>query len=984
MRKSKILLGGILTLLVLVGLYVGTTYSFDEKPESRYTARETGEIFPNIADAQFDYFKQFMRNQQTGQYDPAEYKRALAIVRKFDAENTANRATSIFWEEKGPDNIGGRTRAILIDVNNNSHVFAGSVSGGLFESFNAGNTWTKVEGFSSYLSVSSIAQATVSPYKILVGTEHIRERERFVGNGVYESNDNGITWDSIPNTTSYNHINEIVYGPTQNKFYMTTSNGLKELAGDAPLGTGVATVTGTDAPTNPSECEGLAISPDGRVIVLGQFIAGTRTYVSNDYGASWTNVGGSAAGRVPQGSNRIEYAVSHTMVNGKYYTYAVGSTGPGGGTLVGAWVSVSDGDDGTWVQIAGSSSPSFMPFSTGSSAQGAYNNIMGVSPLNPGLAFVGGIDNYIWLQNTAISPPDGQWEQVSQWFLPPENAYYVHADNHEFKWDDNGTLYIGNDGGVGKSFNAKNGIGMTFYPSNKGYNVTQFYGIGFSAHGEVMGGTQDNGTLYNDYTNSTFMEFVEVRGGDGFDCDISFLYRDVMFSSIYFGGVLRSNDKGNNWGTFFSPAMMACGSPGALSGGFGQFNTIGRLWETPNDPNSTDSVIYIPNQAYSIGDTVYANGLSNDNTIMHILTQNLDYVDTLYPVADSIIAGDTLHIFINPNTNDTIDIKSADYMVGVALDTLLVQDPVQSWYAIANTGGSGCEGVWITRNALRFGASENFWWHVDINYGSGETPVAVEFSADGDIMYVSTSANFGSSGNLYRVSGLGALYGNDYDTGYATNQADLLPSFVSGPTLIHTASSPISGIGIDPNDKDHVVISVGGFGGINVYETNDATTSASFFSIQGNLPNIPAHDVVIDRADPNLIILGTEFGVYATDNGGSTWTKNANGMGNVPVYALRQNWRGFDEGSFRPGELYAGTHGRGIWTSTTYLGTPDDIQHNRFDKNYISDLLVYPNPMESEGTVSFELYDRADVMVTVYSITGKKVREINPGSMGTG
>src|SRR5690606_22561207 len=102
------------------------------------------------------------------------------------------------------------------------------------------------------------------------------------------------------------------------------------------------------------------------------------------------------------------------------------------------------------------------------------------------------------------------------------------------------------------------------------------------------------------------------------------------------------------------------------------------------------------------------------------------------------------------------------------------------------------------------------------------------------------------------------------------------------------------------------------------------------------------------------------------------------------VYALRQNWRTFDEGCKRPGELYAGTHGRGIWTSTTYLGMPD-ITHNKTpNQNYIADLLVYPNPMATEGNISFELTGRTDVKVTVYTINGRKVKEINPGSLGKG
>ncbi len=82
----------------------------------------------------------------------------------------------------------------------------------------------------------------------------------------------------------------------------------------------------------------------------------------------------------------------------------------------------------------------------------------------------------------------------------------------KMKWDDNNRLYIGNDGGV----NITNDFADNWYPANRGYNVTQFYGIAFDRNGAVMGGAQDNGTLYNDHSLSTFQEFVEVGGGDGF------------------------------------------------------------------------------------------------------------------------------------------------------------------------------------------------------------------------------------------------------------------------------------------------------------------------------------------------------------------------------------------------------------------------------------------------------------------------------------
>ena len=140
------------------------------------------------------------------------------------------------------------------------------------------------------------------------------------------------------------------------------------------------------------------------------------------------------------------------------------------------------------------------------------------------MILIGGIDVWRWKQ-TVNNPPSGGFRKVSQWFVDPSSSIYVHADNHEMEWDNNGRFYSGSDGGVSVSNNvdATNPDAIEWFVANRGYNVTQFYGIAFDKFGAVMGGAQDNGTLYNDHSNNTYKEFREVGGGDGFECEISFL-----------------------------------------------------------------------------------------------------------------------------------------------------------------------------------------------------------------------------------------------------------------------------------------------------------------------------------------------------------------------------------------------------------------------------------------------------------------------------
>jgi len=178
------------------------------------------------------------------------------------------------------------------------------------------------------------------------------------------------------------------------------------------------------------------------------------------------------------------------------------------------------------------------------------------------------------------------------------------------KWDNNNRLYVGNDGGIGITLDK----GQNWYPANRGYNVTQFYGIAFDASGRVMGGTQDNGTLYNDFSLSTYHEFREVGGGDGFECEISFFNPNVMFSSIYYNTISRSGDRGVNF-TNFSPNLPGTYDPPGTDGSsYHPFHT--ELFLAENyDQNSKDSVTYVPTKNYAAGTVLRVPSLASGDTI---------------------------------------------------------------------------------------------------------------------------------------------------------------------------------------------------------------------------------------------------------------------------------------------------------------------------------------------------------------------------------
>ncbi|MBT5990853.1 MAG: hypothetical protein HOG71_08350, partial [Bacteroidetes bacterium] len=116
------------------------------------------------------------------------------------------------WVNRGPFNIGGRTRAAALDIENENILFAGGVSGGLWRSIDAGSSWSKITPSNQFLSISSLAQdkrigktntwyyGTGEAY----GNSASGSGAYFYGNGVYKSIDKGLTWTQLESTVSNN------------------------------------------------------------------------------------------------------------------------------------------------------------------------------------------------------------------------------------------------------------------------------------------------------------------------------------------------------------------------------------------------------------------------------------------------------------------------------------------------------------------------------------------------------------------------------------------------------------------------------------------------------------------------------------------------------------------------------------------------------------------------------------------------------------
>jgi hypothetical protein len=89
----------------------------------------------------------------------------------------------------------------------------------------------------------------------------------------------------------------------------------------------------------------------------------------------------------------------------------------------------------------------------------------------------------------------------------------------------------------------------------------------------------------------------------------------------------------------------------------------------------------------------------------------------------------------------------------------------------------------------------------------------------------------------------------------------------------------------------------------HLWKTSDGGTT--WTDVSGNLPDVPADDLVITPA--GSLVLGTDLGVVVSTDGGAHWKRLGSNHPYTTVMDLHQS---------PDGKVYSATHGRGIWKIT--------------------------------------------------------------------
>jgi photosystem II stability/assembly factor-like uncharacterized protein len=123
----------------------------------------------------------------------------------------------------------------------------------------------------------------------------------------------------------------------------------------------------------------------------------------------------------------------------------------------------------------------------------------------------------------------------------------------------------------------------------------------------------------------------------------------------------------------------------------------------------------------------------------------------------------------------------------------------------------------------------------------------------------------------------------------------------------------VTDVNPSPVDVNTLFVTLNDFqrGNFKPYVMKSTDLGRSWTSITGDLPNgDPAWSIVQDHINPNLLFVGTEFGLSFTVDGGQHWIKIHNGMPPIPIRDL--------EIQKRESDLAAASFGRGFFILDDY------------------------------------------------------------------
>jgi len=469
---------------------------------------------------------------------------------------------SLIWNQRGPGNVAGRARVIIVDPIDptGGTWYIAAVGGGVWKTDDEGANWRELTDEVPSLAIQSIAMAPSDNNVMYAGTgESYYNIDTMNGNGILKSLDRGETWTPLAATTGdarFNNVSRIIVSPNSpDTLVVSTTVGRYKTTVTAETNIfrstdGGATWTPVHTESGGPRVTQLIADPTDWDIQYGAVVGG-GILKSTDRGLTWGYINSG----ITDFSGRFELAISPVNTD---YLFA-SAEGANGAEL---WASWDGGASWTETQESGSDINWL-------GAQGWYDNTIICHPTDPRIVYVGGPELYSITFSSVGSDIRNTVTLASYWFPHPDHHYLQIVQPSGGGWYLLGT----NDGGVTRTSSGVSNFTMPI----AGMVTTQFYGVdkrpGASAY---IGGMQDNSTWRSPLDPDASSEWVQQIGGDGYETSWHFDDPLKIMGGSQFNGLQRSVDGGQTW----SSATNGLTDTGSSAAPF--ITKIGKSWQRPD------------------------------------------------------------------------------------------------------------------------------------------------------------------------------------------------------------------------------------------------------------------------------------------------------------------------------------------------------------------------------------------------------------------
>jgi photosystem II stability/assembly factor-like uncharacterized protein len=444
----------------------------------------------------------------------------LCLASSARAQLTESVLSHLEPRDIGPAVFGGRVTAFAVYEADPAIYYAGSASGGLLKTVNAGNTWENVFERQGSASIGDVVIDQRDPNIVWVGTGEANQRQSVPwGDGVYQSTDGGKTWKHLGLAESH-HIGRIVlhpqdrnvayvaamgnlWGPNPERgVFMTTDGGLTwqhmlRLNDD----TGVSDIVMD--PTDPRILYAAAYQRRRSSWGFNGGGPGSAIYKTVDGGKTWRKL----TNGIPAGDKgRIGFDVSRTT----NAIYAIVEHRDGG-----IFRSADKGE--SWTKI-----------SSFNHARPGYYSRINVDPQDEQRIYVLGEDLHVSNDGGKTFPLDGARETTvhQRLWINPRNSRHMILGSGSGIW-------VTHDRGAS-------------WDHFNNYTIGQFYHISVDMQQPywVYGGTRDNSTwggpsAVRDRPGITNEDWIQMQGRDGLYTVVDPTDHNILYTEHQYGGIIR-------------------------------------------------------------------------------------------------------------------------------------------------------------------------------------------------------------------------------------------------------------------------------------------------------------------------------------------------------------------------------------------------------------------------------------------------------------